>query len=132
MNLQDHIIENINNKLWSLGVFLDLSKAFDTLNHNILLNKLELYGVRGLGQTWFRNYLTGRKQVVQLGSSTSSMKKITHGVPQGSILGPLLFLLYINDITNTSNLGKLILFADDTSIVYSNMWNNFLKKLMKI
>ena len=120
IDFQDHIIQNINNKLWSLGIFLDLSKAFDTLNHDILINKLEYYGIRGLGQSWFKNYLTGRKQLVSLGNTQSPMTNITHGVPQGSILGPLLFLIYINDIKNTSNIGKFILFADDTSIIYSD------------
>ena len=82
---------------YSLGLFIDLSKAFDTLDHNILINKLEFYGVRGKGLDWFRSYLSNRQQYVQFNGTKSGLLKIKTGVPQGSILGPLLFLIYIND-----------------------------------
>ena len=97
-----------------------MSKAFDTLNHDILLNKLELYGVRGVALDWFKSYLANRSQCVSSGGVMSSLKPITHGVPQGSFLGPLLFILYINDIVNCSKYLIFILFADDTNIFFSS------------
>uniref|UniRef100_A0A3B3I1E4 Reverse transcriptase domain-containing protein n=1 Tax=Oryzias latipes TaxID=8090 RepID=A0A3B3I1E4_ORYLA len=116
-------VEEITNaqdkKKYAAGIFIDLKKAFDTLNHDILLDKLEVYGIRGLALTWVKSYLTGRKQFVKIDEYTSETKEISCGVPQGSILGPLLFNIYINDIFNVSKLMKLILFADDTNIFYS-------------
>ena len=103
-----------------IGIFLDLSKAFDTLNHKILLHKLQLYGIRGNAYRWLENYLSNRQQYVTFNGIDSTFKNIECGVPQGSILGPLLFLLYVNDISNTSALLSFILFADDTNICYSH------------
>lgn len=117
---QDTIINNINKKLYSVGIFLDLSKAFDTLQHSILLNKLQHYGIRGTALKWFHSYLTNRSQTVCLNDIFSEKRIITCGVPQGSVLGPLLFLIYINDLCNVSKLAKFIIYADDTNILYSN------------
>ena len=103
-----------------MGIFLDLSKAFDTIDHNILLYKLEYYGFRGNVLKWFTDYLYNRKQYVLYNSCKSEYKNILCWVPQGSILGPLLFILYVNDITNTSNVLEFVLFADDTTITYSH------------
>jgi hypothetical protein len=137
IELVDTIITAVENNESTIGIFLDLSKAFDTINHNILLYKLEYYGFRGIVLDWFKNYLSNRKQYVYFNSSDSQLKDIVCGVPQGSILGPLLFILYINDITSTSNILDFILFADDTTIVYShedidsqiNVVNNELKEV---
>ena len=109
----------MNRKENTISVFLDLSKAFDTVNHNILLRKLEFYGIRGIALQWFEHYLTGRKQYVMYNNTQSSMQYITCGVLQGSVLGLLLFLIYINDIPNCLKHSKSIVFADDTTIFAS-------------
>ena len=119
-DMYDKISQSIEHRESSIGVFLDLSKAFDTVNHDILLCKLSHYGVRGVALEWFSDYLTRRKQCVVFNGVTSDLKNILCGVPQGSILGPLLFIIYVNDITNCSKLLHFILFADDTNIFYSN------------
>ena len=102
---------------YAIGVFCDLSKAFDTLDHQILLTKLDHYGIRGKWHSWLASYLSNRKQYVDISGVCSSQKDITVGVPQGSILGPLLFLVYINDLP--ASLEKLtpVMFADDTNLV---------------
>ena len=99
-----------------MGVYLDLQKAFDTVNHDILIYKLATYGIRGTTLNWFRNYLTNHKQFTIVNDTKSDVLDITCRVPQGSVLGPLLFLVYVNDIQNSVPEAKLKLFADDTNL----------------
>jgi len=115
LELMDKLSGAMDEKLYTVGVFIDLAKAFDTVDHHILLGKLEHYGIRGTALNWFRSYLTDRQQFVSVSKHESPFARISCGVPQGSILGPILFLLYINDLNCVSNLLRIIMFADDTN-----------------
>ena len=110
---------NLDRKMFNLVVLIDLKKAFDTVDHQILLRKLELYGIKGQALTLLKSYLTNRKQKCQIKNSFSSERLIKCGVPQGSILGPLFFLLYVNDLPQCLNKTKPCLFADDTNLTAS-------------
>ncbi|KAJ8047577.1 RNA-directed DNA polymerase from mobile element jockey [Holothuria leucospilota] len=120
INFANKIIDAFENNKLSCGIFLDLSKAFDTLDHNILMYKLHHYGIRGIAYHWFNDYLSNRSQYVNISTVNSHMCSITTGVPQGSILGPLLFLIYINDLPSVSSRLKFTLYADDTNISYEH------------
>ena len=115
----DKIYDALGKKLTTVGIFLDLSKAFDTIDHEILISKLSHYGIRGTSLSWFKSYIHSRKQFTLLNGKSSDLLDIKCGVPQGSILGPLLFILYVNDISNVSTVSSLVLFADDTNIFFS-------------
>ena len=114
--ITESIRQALDNKKIACGIFVDLQKAFDTVNHDILIAKLEHYGIRGLANQWFASYLKNRTQFVSILGFDSSVKPINHGVPQGSVLGPLLFLLYINDLHLAIKSSKVFHFADDTNL----------------
>jgi len=118
IEIVENIRDCIDSSMYGCGIFIDLKKAFDTVNHDILVKKLEHYGVRGKSLDWFASYLKGRSQFTFCNNASSEIKSISCGVPQGSVLGPLLFLIYINDLPNISNKLKFYLFADDTNIFY--------------
>ena len=118
IQITEKIKESIDNRKYGCGLFIDLRKAYDTVNHAILLTKMEHYGIRGTALEWFKSYLNNRKQYVYINGETSQLKDITCGVPQGSVLGPLLFLIYINDLPNIFEVLQFFLFSDNTNIYY--------------
>lgn len=123
--------------MFAVGVFIDLPKAFDTLDHGILLHKLENYGIRGVPLKLFRSYLSNRTQSVFCNNIYSLFKDIRKGVPQGSALGPILFLLYVNDIVNASSKLNFVVYADDTTLLLkdknlNSLHTNLIAELKKI
>ena len=121
IHLLSHCAEASNKIIpeYTLAIFCDISKAFDVISHDILLKKLNTYGIRGNVNNWFRSYLSDRKQFVDIDGHSSSHVNMQCGVPQGSILGPLLYLLYVNDISKSCR-GNILSFADDTTLYMSN------------
>ena len=117
----DKVIQAIEKGEYTIGVFLDFSKAFDTVHHDILLDKLDHYGTRGCTLSWFKSYLSCSTQCVTYNGSESNRQMIKCGVPQGSILGPLLFLIYINDLCSVCKKNITVLFSDNINLFSSGL-----------
>jgi Reverse transcriptase (RNA-dependent DNA polymerase) len=118
--LTSNLYKALDNSEKALAIFLDLAKAFDTVNHSILLSKMEDIGIRGLPLTLFKNYLSSRMQLVKIGDTLSNSKKVNTGVPQGTVLGPILFLIYINDLCDLNIMGTVLTYADDTVLLFKD------------
>lgn len=133
MSMIQQIRDTMDDRNTAIGVFVDFQKAFDTVNHDILIRKLEHYGIRGIPNNWFKSYLTDRKQYVTLDGTDSDHAVIKHGVPQGSVLGPLLFLIYINDLHECIKYSTTRHFADDTNLIHilNKSFPNRTKKINK-
>ena len=128
--LQERITKSFEKGKLMCGIYLDLKKAFDTVDHAILLGKLKKYGFSAAPLKIIESYLSNRQQCVDFGGVRSTLKKVNIGVPQGSILGPLLFLLYINDFPNISNKIEFLLYADDTAIFFESDCSNNMQSLI--
>ena len=124
LNMSDDISNELNNNNHSIGVFIDISIAFDTIDQSLVLKQLEHYGIRGTSPYWFISYLTNIFQYVSIGGNNSSYLQIKRGMHQGSILVSLLFFVYINDIINCSKAAIFIVFADDTNIFFKHKIKN--------
>ena len=120
MNITETWFRNINEQKTNLSVFLDLKKAFDTVDHDVLLSKLSAYGVTDLAHGWFTSYLAGREQYCYVEGKSSNKRLVQCGIPQGSCLGPLLFIIYMNDFEKCLKKSKPNMYADDTSISYAS------------
>ena len=125
----DRILQHLDKGETPINIYLDLSKAFDTLDHDILLHKLQNYGIHGTALDLLKSYLTERHQYVIYNESKSNLQPISTGVPQGSILGPLLFIIYINDIAHSSKLFHFVIYADDTTLCSTLDKNTNIKEM---
>ena len=116
LKLVNSLIAQMDSNNVPVNIYIDLSKTFDTLNHSILLSKLEYYGITGRSNDLLKNYLSNRSQYVEFNGHISNTLPISTGVPQGSVLGPLLFLIYINDLPLVSHIFDMLMYADDTTL----------------
>ena len=128
----EKISTSVENKRYSIGIFIDLKKGFDTLDHQLLIEKLKFYDIRHIASQWLNSYLKNREQFVLYNNVESDMGWVRCGVPQGSLLGPSLFLLYRNDLCNVSKLLQIVLFADDTNIFYEDADKSSLEHTLNI
>ena len=117
IEMTDQIKEACDRGLYACGVYLDLKKALDTVNHKILLSKLNHYGIRGIANDWFKSFLVNRTQYTNINGSNSNLEKVMCGVPQDSVLGLLLFIIFINDLNISIKSNKVHHFADDTNLL---------------
>ena len=132
VSLTEDIRSALDNNEIACGVFIDLQKAFDTVSHDILLHKLNHYGIRGIANDWFSSHLSNRKQYVSINGHNSNEACMPYGVPQGSVLGPLLFLIYINDLHKAINYSKTRHFADDTNLIIKGKSPKKLQKQLNL
>ena len=132
ISLTENIRKNLDEGNIGCGIFLDLQKAFDTVEHDILLSKLEHYGIRGLANEWLKSYLSNRKQFVSINGYDSNLADVKFGVPQGSVIGPLLFLVYINDLKQALKFCKVHPFVDDTNLIHFSKSVNRLNKYVNL
>ena len=132
IQINEKIKNALDNHNHVCGVFIDLQKAFDTVNHDILIDKLSYYGIRGIPNQWFKSYLSNRKQYVSINGYNSDTMNIKHGVPQGSVLGPLLFLIYINDLYKCLAYSTAYHFADDTNLLVISKTQKQMQKHINI
>ena len=130
IDIVNQVQSHFDEGMLSCGVFIDLKKAFDTIDHYILLQKLYHYGIRDIINDWFHSYLTERVQSPLIGSKVSTKLPTACGVPQGSVLGSLLFLLYVNDLCRSSDKLSFCLFADDTNLLYADRDINSLERVV--
>ena len=128
--LTDYIRSNMDSRCCTGAIYIDLKKAFDTVDHGVLLSKLKIYGILGKEHSWFCDYLFNRQQLVQYNNFDSDILTVTTGVPQGSILGPLLFILHMNDIVYQLEKCKMLLYADDMVIYYANQNSEVIEKVL--
>ena len=130
--LVNQLYQSFDENKFTLGIFIDLSKAFDTVDHKILTKKLELYGIKVSNLGWFESYLSNRKQFIKYGDKQTNIETITCGIPQGSILGSLLFLIFVNDLHRVTKYLDPIMFADDTNLFYSHKNTKNFSKLLTV
>ena len=130
IHLTETIKESLDQGKYSCSISVDLQKTFDTVDHNILMGKLKHYGIRGVAYSWFESYLKGRKQHVSINGFNSKDLPIYYGVPQGSVLEPLLFLLWINDLHAAIKFCKVHHFADDTNLLHISKSSKKLNKFI--